>query len=231
MKEKNNSLLMYLVIILFLICLVMGSYIFIKEFNKNDIMISEKNNENFQNNNSQNIVETTDNLNVQSKENIIIFDESKSINSDEKDYELSCQGNAGIWVTVNENQELIFSFTPKRVVEYYSLDWKSDREDMIKNIIRFDKKIADIFFGTMGQDSSNDTLFILLEDGTVEYIPIVHMFNNVQESPISYGKINDVSDITKFVLASTQNGVTTLAIKSDGSFYDMWYELKDTGNY
>ena len=61
---------------------------------------------------------------------------------------------------------------------------------------------------------SGDTVFILLEDGTVEYIPIVHMFNNVQGAVSSYVKINGVSDVVKFTLASTSDGdVTTLAIK------------------
>ena len=74
-------------------------------------------------------------------------------------------------------------------------------------------------------------LYILLEDGTGEYIPIVHMFNNSQAVPISYGKINGVTGVIKFVLSSTSGSVTTLAVKSDGSFYDMWYSLKNTGNY
>ena len=102
---------------------------------------------------------------------------------------------------------------------------------MTSSKLNFDNKIVDIFFGEMGQSSSGDTLFILLEDGTVEYIPIVHMFNNVQAEVVSYGKINGVSDINKFTLSSTSDGVTTLAIKNDGTFYDLWYSLKDTGNY
>ena len=102
---------------------------------------------------------------------------------------------------------------------------------MSSSTINFEKKIVDVFFGGMGQDSSGDTLFILLEDGTVEYIPIVHMFNHAQDGPISYGKIAGVSDVAKFTLSNTSGGVTTLAIKNDGTFYDLWYSLKDTGNY
>jgi hypothetical protein len=102
---------------------------------------------------------------------------------------------------------------------------------MSSSNINFEKKIVDVFFGEMGQSSSGDTLFILLEDGTVEYIPIVHMFNHVQGAPVSYGKINGVSNVAKFTLSSTAGGVTTLAIKNDGTFYDLWYALKDTGNY
>lgn len=163
---------------------------------------------------------------------LITFDGSKSVNSGEKNYTLSCQGNAGIWITVDSTQKILtFSFTPAKVIEFYPLTWTSTRNDMTNSKISFDKKIVDIFFGGMGQDSSGDTLFILLEDGTVEYIPIVHMFNHVQAEVVSYGKINNISDVTKFTLSSTSNGITTLAIKNDGSFYDLWYTLKDTGNY
>ena len=165
---------------------------------------------------------------------IIPFNGSKSLNSSSKDYVLACQGNAGIYVTVDSTQqELTFSFTPARVVEFYPLNWTNTGTNLNSSVIKFDKKIIDVFFGGMGQSSSGDTLFILLEDGTVEYIPIVHMFNHVQGAPVSYGKINGVTDVTKFVLStnSAGNGVTTLALKSDGTFYDLWYALKDTGNY
>lgn len=232
-KKKNNVGLLVLVVVLGIACLGMGSYIFINKDNKS--ISSEKTNtntQNFESNQAQNNSTSNKDENFEQKNSVIVFDGSKSLNSSEKNYTLSCQGNAGIWITVNSNQkELTFSFTPTRVVEFYPLNWTSTRTDMSSDVIKFDKKIIDVFFGGMGQSSSGDTVFILLEDGTVEYIPIVHMFNHVQGAPVSYGKINGVSDVTKFVLSSTSGGVTTLAIKSDGSFYDMWYSLKDTGNY
>lgn len=51
--------------------------------------------------------------------------------------------------------------------------------------------------------------------------------------------INNDSQQTEETDVEEQKGNTdslvvfdpTLAIKSDGSFYDMWYALKDTGNY
>ena len=100
---------------------------------------------------------------------IIPFNASKSLNSSSKDYVLACQGNAGIYVTVDSTQQkLTFSFTPARVVEFYPLNWTSTGTDMSSDVIKFDKKIIDVFFGGMGQSASGDTLFILLEDGTVE---------------------------------------------------------------
>ena len=234
MKSKNNLVLISIIIILLIIVIGLCGYIFLNNDNsdgtgsenikENDT--TNKENENIQSN------DTTTNTTDNKISSVITFDGSKSINSNIKNYTLSCQGNAGIWVTVDSTQKkLTFSYTPTHVVEFYPLNWTSDRFDMEKSDINFDKKIVDVFFGIMGQDSTLDTLFILLEDGTVEYIPIVHMFNNAQGAVISYGKINGINNVVKFTLSDTSNGVTTLAIKSDGSFYDLWYALKDSGKY
>lgn len=228
--KKNNTNIFLIVLVVILLILLCISVIWI--VTNTNTSSSSKNNstttsKTVQSNSTVSTSSSTDNEN-----NIISFDSSKSLNSSESSYTLSCQGNAGIWVTVNSTQkELTFSYTPSRVVQYYSLNWTSSRTDLNSDVIKFDKKIIDLYFGGMGQDSSHDTLFILLEDGTVEYIPIVKMFNTAQGAAISYGKIDGVSNVTKFVLSSTTGGVTTLALKSDGSFYDMWYALEDTGNY
>lgn len=253
MEEKNVtkiSLSTFFLILAIIIIIVMGIFIYklnndktteIKKVTELQSQVSSFNNLQEKTDNISNISQnkmaeekqdTKANTQVNKEISLITFDGAKSVNSNEKDYTLSCQGNAGIWITVDSTQKVLtFSFTPSKVVEFYSLSWTSTLNDMTSSKINFDKKIVDIFFGEMGQDSSGDTLFILLEDGTVEYIPIVHMFNHTQAEVVSYGKINNISDVIKFTLSSTSDGVTTLAIKSDGSFYDLWYNLKDTGNY
>lgn len=220
-KGKSNVLLIVIIIILLIAVLGLGGYILL-----NKDKLSSTKYVTGTNNKYSNTYETK-------TSSPIIFDGSKSINSNEKNYTLSCQGNAGIWVTVDSTQKVLnFSFTPSSVVKFYPLNWKSERNDMSDSKINFEKKIVDVFFGGMGQSSTGDTLFILLEDGTVEYIPIVHMFNHVQAKVVSYGKIKGVSDVAKFTLSNTSSGsITTLAIKNDGTFYDLWYVLKDTGNY
>ena len=232
-KGKSNVLLIIIIVVLLIAVLGLCGYIFLNKNNSSSTkFFTGNNNTNTKKESSQKNTETTTNTQETKTNSTITFDGSKSINSNEKNYTLSCQGNAGIWITVDSTQKVLtFSFTPTRVVEFYSLTWQSTRNDMSSSNINFEKKIVDVFFGEMGQSSSGDTLFILLEDGTVEYIPIVHMFNHAQGEPVSYGKINGVSNVAKFTLSSTPSGVTTLAIKNDGSFYDLWYSLKDTGNY
>lgn len=225
-KNKSNTALIVVIVVLLIAVLGLSGYIFLNKNSSNSTkyVVGSKDT-NSKNESSQNDAGTKTN-------SIITFDGSKSINSSEKDYTLSCQGNAGIFITVDSTQKVLtFQFTPTKVVENYGLTWTSSNNSLSINEINFEKKIIDVFFGGMGQDSSGDTVFILLEDGTVEYIPIVHMFNHVQGAPVSYGKINGVTDVTKFTLASNSSGVTTLALRSDGTFYDLWYALKDTGNY
>lgn len=232
-KGKSNGVLIAIIVILLIAVLGLCGYIFLNKDNSSSTKyISGSNNANAKNENSQKNEETKTDIQESKSNSVITFDGSKSINSNEKNYTLSCQGNAGIWVTVDSTQKVLtFSFTPTKVIEFYPLTWSSTRNDVASSKINLDKKIVDVFFGGMGQSSSGDTLFILLEDGTVEYIPIVHMFNHVQAEVVSYGKINGVSDVAKFTLSSTSGGVTTLAIRNDGTFYDLWYALKDTGNY
>lgn len=230
-SKKTNTFLVIGIIILLIVVIFLCGYIFLDK--TNDGSISGNTNNNISN--SKNEETKVDSENKETLENtngLIIFDGTRAVNSNEKNYTLSCQGNAGIYASVDSSQKVLtFSFTPSKVVETYSLNWTSNRNDVASSKINFDKKIVDIFFGGMGQDVSHDTLFILLEDGTLEYIPIVQMFNNAQEQVVSYGKINGVSDVAKLTLSNTSNGVTTLAIKSDGSFYDLWYALENTGNY
>lgn len=232
-KGKSNVSLIIIIVVLLIAVLGLCGYIFLNKDNSSSTKyVTGNNNTNTKNESSQKNTETNTNTQGTKTNSTITFDGSKSINSSEKNYTLSCQGNAGIWITVDSTQKVLtFSFTPTRVVEFYPLTWQSTRNDMSSSNINFEKKIVDVFFGGMGQSSSGDTLFILLEDGTVEYIPIVHMFNHAQGAPVSYGKINGVSNVAKFTLSSTAGGVTTLAIKNDGTFYDLWYALKDTGNY
>ncbi len=225
-KKEGKSLVTVIVILTILLVCALGStaYFYLE---------SEKTSA------KETVVSKNDKAGVNSSatketDTIIQFDGTKTLNSSRKDYTLACQGSAGIYVTVDSTQqELTFSYNPSKVQDFYSLRWSTTIDTTETHKISFTKKIIDVFFGGMGQDMSGDTLFILLEDGTVEYIPLVHVFNSEHETMSSFGTITGVTDVTKFVMAENNGGtsVTTLAIKSDGTFYDLWYALKDTGNY
>ena len=192
---------------------------------------TETNNTNTINNDSQQTEETDVEEQKGNTDSLVVFDPTKAINSDIKNYTIG-SGNSVIDLKIDSTQKVLnFSYIPTKVVQFYGLNWASSRTDMVSSKISFDKKIIEVLLGGMGQDQHGDTVFILLEDGSVEYIPVVHMFNHAQDGPISYGPVKGVSGIVRLAEADMGYGVTTLAIKSDGSFYDMWYALKDTGNY
>lgn len=232
-KNQNNIVFIIIIVILLISVVILCGYIFLNKNNSTGTEnITENSNTNSENENVQQSDKANNDVTEYKTNSTIIFDGSKSINSTEKDYTLASQGNSGIFVTVDSTQKgLSFSFTPTRVADFYALNWTNDNNYINYVKVNFDKKITDVFYGGMGQSSSRDTLFILLEDGTVEYIPIVHMLIHAQEELESYGKIDGVSDIVKFSLSNTSNGVTTLAIKKDGSFYDLYYALKDSKYY
>ena len=178
--------------------------------------------------------ETKDEAQENSACQVVGLDLSKSLNSSIKNYSLSSVGTVNVNAKIDSTQKVLtFGFNPDSVVSTYGLSWKSTKPEgsVYSSKINFDKKIVDLFFGSMGQDVMGDTLFILMEDGTVEYIPLVHMFNHAQDGPISYGKIAGVSNVNHFASADMGYGLTTLAVRNDGSFYDLWYAVKDTGNY
>ena len=90
----------------------------------------------------------------------------------------------------------------------------------------------------------SDTIFYLMENGTVEYTPItskivkasVDSADSVQLK--SYGKIQNVEDVVMIatVSASPANSqvgghVALIGIKADGTFYDISKILNEANEY
>lgn len=101
------------------------------------------------------------------------------------------------------------------------------------NTVKFDKKILQVYIGGWGQSTSNEHIFYVMEDGTVEYTPIVQDIkenwskeDNSQKLK-SYGPISKVEDVlyvTQATISKTGNssdGYTTIAVRSDGMYYDL----------
>lgn len=98
--------------------------------------------------------------------------------------------------------------------------------------IQFSKQLKDIYIGGFGTDFSNDTILFLMEDGTVEYLPVR---NNLQTDPNnlkSYGSLQELTDTVLFYDSAKEViGSTILAQKSDGTIYDLQPIVSATGNY
>ena len=164
------------------------------------------------------------------------FDSSKCINNKNVNYTLAVYANGvhGINLILDRSRKnLTFSYNNYAINKVYSLGWVTSSEEitMENQTITFDQEIADMFIGGFGQDASKDTVLLLMKDGSIEYIPIRKAFINDRMNIKSYGKLAGVSDIIKFYSVNVNGGVSTIAQKADGSFYDLDSILTATGNY
>ena len=90
-------------------------------------------------------------------------------------------------------------------------------------------KAVDSFIESFGNGRGGETLFFLMEDGTVEYIPVIKA---IQEGKFqSFGKIPGVESVVKFYTAHNYGGLTPLAQRADGDYYDLSSILLNTGDY
>lgn len=243
--KKNNLGWIIPIVALSLACIGMGGYIIASSINSANGSQVETDKIQAEQNDSANSADT-ENANINSAQKPVIADVTKSLNdTDGKTYTQYYQFFASINIKTN-GKKLTFSYTPATICDYYNLGCQQAVTFGTSSTIEFDQTIADVFYGGYGQNGPyNDTIFILLEDGTVEYMPLIHMFNapattekafgEAARTIKSYGKLDGVSDVVKFSMAEVDDGFsgygTTIAIKSDGSFYDLSTILDETGNY
>ena len=97
--------------------------------------------------------------------------------------------------------------------------------------LNFDKKVRQIFFGQFGQAVGGEILFFLMEDGTIEYIPLYKEVAKANWKSIatenkmnSYGKLEGINDAVLLYPMEVYGefGYYSVgAMRSDGSFYDL----------
>ena len=100
--------------------------------------------------------------------------------------------------------------------------------------MNFDKKINSILMPYVGTGMrGTELLFVLMEDGTVEYVPILKSFHNSKSTDItlkSGGIIPELKDIvflsqgesTATCQGCIGGGEEAFAFKRDGSFYSIY---------
>lgn len=166
------------------------------------------------------------------------FDSDQATNTTGTFYQLFVSID-GINVTLDTSKrEVVFAYNPFLVNTRYSLGWVTTTDSYSYNSVtinNFTKDIEDIYLGGYGQDASNDTLFFLMEDGTVEYVPIRRALSINNEAISSYGALPSVSGVVKFYNVQARQAssgyATVLAQKANGTYYDLSQVLEATGNY
>ena len=223
-KKKSNAGLIVLVVILLLACVGMGAFIFI---NKDAIFNGET---------GQTIINSKDNNKKEKATKCP--DISYDLNTDE--YGLS-ENEAGIAVSIDKTRKNVtISYNAATVSQTFSLGWFSGADTTIYEIIdtkAFDKKITQVLIDGSGQDVSSMAILYLMEDGTVEYVPLLKDINDNwgqqdnTKKVNSYGKLDGVSDIVSLISAEADGYHTVLARKADGTVINLSDAFRETGNF
>ena len=121
--------------------------------------------------------------------------------------------------------------------------------DEIYDVSGFKGRIKDEFIGGYGQDSSGTTLYFLMDDNTVEYVPLFNLKKNRDgtssyEINFSYkkdadgkesipyfkslGEIKGVKNVVELELVKVSDKetgwISTIGVLRDGNFYDLGEE-------
>ena len=172
-------------------------------------------------------------------DNSLDFDTSKIVNSTADLYELQ-NYNGTINVRLDNTRKIAtLSFNRKTLSDTYGLNWDTTGvvEGTVEDkTITFTQGIKDVYVGGIGQDMSGDIILFLMDDGTVEYIPVYKALSTGEVDGLtSYGTLQDLKDVVKFysVMAIRNpvgSSVTILAQTKDGTLYDLAPIINDASN-
>ena len=172
-------------------------------------------------------------------DNSLDFDTSKIVNSTADSYELQ-NYNGTIDVRLDNTRKIAtLSFNRKTLSDTYVLNWDTTGvvEGTVEDkAITFTQGVKDVYVGGIGQDMSGDIILFLMDDGTVEYIPIYQALStNGIDSLTSYGTLPDLKGIVKFysvgaIRNPVGSSVTILAQTKDGTLYDLAPIINGTSN-
>jgi len=223
-KKKGNTGLLILVVVLLLMCVGMGTFIFINK----DKLTAKENTKTTVENEKKDINDKTT--------------KCAEISYDLKTNEYGFRASmAGISVDVDKTRKSVsISYNGKRVSDSFGLGWTTAADTTSYQIIdtkTFDKKISQVLVDGAGHDATNSAILYLMEDGTVEYVPILKELNTNWSQPDntkkfnSYGKLNGVSDVISLIPVEAQGYHTVLARKADGTVTNLSDIFKATGNF
>ena len=223
-KKKGNSGLAILTVLLMFICAGLGGFIFI---NKDKIL-------------NECATESTTISNEKTQKN------NKTEKCDEVSYDINTNEYGlsdtalGVKVSIDKSRKSVtISTNMKTLNESFNLQmFTADDSYSYEKIDTktFDKKVAQVLIDGAGQDVSGTAIIYLMEDGTVEYTPILKDFkanwgNEAKDKFNSYGKLDGVSNIISLIPAEANGYHTVLARQADGTVINLSSAFQATGNF
>ena len=184
--------------------------------------------------------EKNDNTNTTPTRHYIEIDPSKSLNT--KDYKYSFvsdeDDNIGLTLKINNDKRsvtvTIYEKASKTISNINHSTWSPDPFD--KQIKGFNKNIKSTYIGGLGQDVTGTILYFIMEDNTVQYARLFERKTNpdgttyydtdLYDEKLVIKEVPNINGIVKLYSAnynapSSTGAHTTLAVKSDDSFYDL----------
>ena len=164
------------------------------------------------------------------KKEDLTFDGSNVENNKDYSYYLTTEGINGLYVLQRSNNTVEVNYTVIESLKEYCPDINTTK-DWMKGTIKFDKNIVDVNFVQLSQGIGYESVLFLLNDGTVEYMPLC---DSIVNGIKSYGKINGLQDIVRFytVIGLPNEGEyggypTVLAKDKNNKLYDIYEIVKD----
>jgi len=156
------------------------------------------------------------------------------------EYGLS-DSNVGISVVIDSTRKkATISFNGATVSSSFGLGWTTSADKNVYEKIdtkTFDKKVTQVLIDGSGQSANSMAILYLMEDGTVEYVPILkELKTNWDQSDNSkkfnsYGKLEGITKVISLIPADSANYHTVLARQADGTVTDLIKVFNATGNF
>ena len=234
-NKSNKMGIGILIGVLITIIIVLSSFIVYKEFIEKDKV--ENNSTDTKNNTIENQNRTENQeqkLPTTQSSEISKIDLNKCLNNKNEKYSNPIEttsGNTGLSISINPDQKNAKLFIDWSIFSKLTGEVSGGRIEEY-SIVGFSKKILSAFIGERGQDIHGTTLIFLMEDNTLEYLPLFiekkdskgntwFEINFNENNFKSSGTVNGVSEVVKLYNADISDGRTILAAKKDGSFYDL----------
>lgn len=163
------------------------------------------------------------------------LDVNKCLNKEENvTYSFSRNASfEGVTCKITSPKEVAIDVDWSAIENFYGTNFSGQNPNAVtidSKKINFSKNIIDVYIYSMGQGLGQESILFLMEDGSVEYIPLYKALE--QNNFRSYGALEGVEGIVEILNGTTSvNGNSSFAIKQDGSFYNLSPILRNTGNY
>lgn len=169
---------------------------------------------------------------------MLMLDNDKALDDKRPFYSIDYRSEVG-WLYWLEGKLFFQAYIEEDFMDYNALELPKDKlvdmgerkiwqDEIVVQGVKQDE-VAEYMFGMFGHASGGLKLLLLMRDGTVEYMPVLEALESGEMR--MYGKADGVSEVIRLINVHVSGGIggglTVLAQKANGEFYDLHYHLPD----